>query len=350
MQKVIIAFVVIILAVAVYWVYSTSKSKAPVTPSGTEAPTVGSGEVVVYVAHDKDYCHEVFDKFEKETGIKVNARFDTEQDKTVGHVKRIREEKNNPRCDLHWNNEPMHSVSLTREGLYTPYESKYASEIPSTFRDPKNNWTGFAARARCVIYHTGTSGAEKVKSLQDFLNPEFKGKLCIANPGAGSTQTHFAALYSVWGKAKFESWIRGVLDNETKALRSNSQTAEQVANSQFWAGLTDTDDVISRMERKMACNVTFPDADNIGTLIFPNTLALVRGGPNPENAKVLFDWLLKNEMMFCIAASAQIPLRKSLKAPAGRYSINDIKAMEVDWNKVADVRDECVALLKSLIP
>jgi len=337
MRNTVIVLSLLAAAVVAWWFVSSRR------PSG---PAEGGGEVVVYVAHDKDYAVPLFQRFERETGIRVNARYDTEADKTIGHVQRLLAERDNPRCDLHWNNEPMHTIRLAREGIYAPYRSPLAGKIPPVFRDPNGLWTGFAARARVIVYHTATPGADRIRSLADFLKPEYKGKLCIARPRAGSTQTHMAVLYSLWGREKFLAWLRGLIANDVKFLESNSKVADSVANGVFMAGLTDTDDVISRKEnRGLACDLIFPDADGMGTLVFPNTLAIVKGAPHPENAKKLYDWLLARELELCMSPSAQIPLSEDVSAPTGRFSISDIKHMQVDWAKVAAVRDECVKLL-----
>ena len=156
-----------------------------------------------------------------------------------------------------------------------------------------------------------------------------------------------AVLYAIWGREKFAEWITGVNANDVNILDSNSKVADAVANGVFWSGLTDTDDVVSRREgRNLACDLIFPDKDGEGTLVFPNTLALIKGCPNPDNAKKLYDWLLTKELSLCMSLSAQIPLSNRVKAPDGRYALNMIRAIEVDWARVSEVRDECVRLLE----
>ena len=53
-------------------------------------------EVVVYTSMDMVYSQPVFDAFEKETGIKVLAVYDSEATKTIGLVNRLIAEKDNP--------------------------------------------------------------------------------------------------------------------------------------------------------------------------------------------------------------------------------------------------------------
>ena len=57
-------------------------------------------EVVVYSALDKEFSQPILDQFEKQTGIKVLAKFDVESQKTVGLVSEIIQTQNRPRVDV----------------------------------------------------------------------------------------------------------------------------------------------------------------------------------------------------------------------------------------------------------
>ncbi|GAB4151693.1 MAG: extracellular solute-binding protein [Planctomycetota bacterium] len=353
MKNVILVFVAVaVIAGAVVAYMLVGGDKPESSPGVSGAVGGGKGRVVLYVAHDKNFSEKLCAEFEKETGIKVEARYDTEADKTVGHVNRLLAERNNPKCDVHWNNEPMHTVRLAREGIYESYKSKIVDKFPKTFVDSQYRWIGFAARARVLVVNTSLKYPFEIKGLQDLTRPELKGKFCVANPRAGSTQTHMAALYSVWGPEKFTEWIKAIKANDVKILNSNGRTCDAVANGELLTGLTDTDDVIDRREGEgKPVEPVFCDMDGQGTLLFPNTLAIVKGGPNPENARILYEWALMKELDMCMSTSAQIPLNKDVKAPEGRYSISDIKALDVDWQKVADVQEEVMKILEQyLIP
>ena len=188
---------------------------------------------------------------------------------------------------------------------------------------------------------------ETVRGLADFLAPRWKGKTAIANPLFGTTSYHVASLFSVWGEARAKRFLEGIKKNGCRVVSSNGEVRRLVSQGEVAFGLTDTDDVVSRREgRNLACDLIFPDKDGEGTLVFPNTLALIKGCPNPDNAKKLYDWLLTKELSLCMSLSAQIPLSNRVKAPDGRYALNMIRAIEVDWARVSEVRDECVRLLE----
>jgi iron(III) transport system substrate-binding protein len=68
--------------------------------------------VTVYASADESVAQPVFDRFEKETGIHVNAKFDTEATKTTGLANTLRAERERPRADVFWSNEQAAHVAL----------------------------------------------------------------------------------------------------------------------------------------------------------------------------------------------------------------------------------------------
>ena len=71
-----------------------------------ESTSPQNNVVVVYTSEDQVFSEPILRDFEKETGIKVKAVFDTEESKSTGVMNRLIAEKNNPQADVFWANEP----------------------------------------------------------------------------------------------------------------------------------------------------------------------------------------------------------------------------------------------------
>ena len=76
-----------------------------------------SKEVVVYTSLDKVFSEPVLEEFEKQTGIKVKAVYDSEATKTTGLVNRLIAEKNAPKADVFWNSETGRTA-LVSAGIF----------------------------------------------------------------------------------------------------------------------------------------------------------------------------------------------------------------------------------------
>src|SRR5207248_9649598 len=133
-----------------------------------------------------------------------------------------------PRCDVFWNNEILHTVRLADDGLFESYVSPSAADIPAEFKDDKGRWTGFAARPRILIVSTDSKmwpDDDRPKSMNDLVNPKWKGRAVIAEPLAGTTLTHAVVLTTVLGKDAALKWFKGLGDNAVALTKGNGPAA-----------------------------------------------------------------------------------------------------------------------------
>jgi len=308
-------------------------------------------EVVVYTSLDKVFSQPILEAFEKETGIRVLDVYDSEATKTTGLVNRLIAEKDNPRADVFWNSETGRTIVLKRKGVLAKYVSPSATDIPEQFKDSDGYWSGFAARCRILIYNTDLLKEEDLpRSIFELTDPKWKNKVAFAYPLFGTTATHAAALFVYLGDEKARKYFEALKGNGVMITDGNASSRDRVADGTVSIGFTDTDDAFVAIQQGRPVNVIWPDKDTIGTLLIPNTVSLVKGGPNPEAGKKLIDFLLsrKVEEMLAHCDSGQIPLRSDIKRPPHVPTLDKIKAMQVDYEKVADLMEPSGRFLQKL--
>ncbi len=307
--------------------------------------------VVVYVSEDRVFSEPILKDFERETGIKVKAIYDTEESKSTGLMNRLIAEKGHPRADVYWANEPIRAEVLRQKGLLQPYISPNAKGIPEQFRDPRGYWTGFSARARVLLVNSRVKN--KPHSILDYVNPEWKGRAVIANPLFGTTTVHMAVLFVLWGDEKAKEFLNKMKENRVKISSSNGESADLVASGQFDFALVDNDDAVSRIRRGEPVEMVFPDQGEgeMGVLLLPNAVMLIKGAPHPENGRKLVDYLLsrETERKLAFADCAQIPLHSGVDMPPELEDISRLKTIEVDYGKVARKLEEIQPLLKKWV-
>ncbi|MHC4223116.1 MAG: extracellular solute-binding protein [Planctomycetota bacterium] len=308
-------------------------------------------KVTIYVSLDKQHSAKVLDQFEKETGIKVEDRYDTEADKTIGMVRKLKEQKADPVADVYWNNELATTIGLKEFGVLQPYVSPSAKDIPAVFKDPDGYWTGFAARARVLIVNTNLVKPEEYpRSMWDLTKEKWRGKCLMARPQTGTTAAHGAALYSLDPK-RADEYFDKLLANDVVWTRGNAHNMKEVSAGRYAFGWTDTDDFNVALQKGWPVALVYPDAgpEDIGVMYIPNSLMLIKGSKNPEAGKKLIDWLLRPEIeaMLAHSATAQIPVRPGVKVPDNVRRPDQVgKVMQLDWNKVGKEYDRWVAHLK----
>jgi iron(III) transport system substrate-binding protein len=313
--------------------------------------------VVVYCAQDQEFAEGVFADFTAETRLAVAPKFDTEANKSVSLAAELEREAGRPRCDVHWNNELLATIRLARRGVYEPYESPNAAPFPEWTKAKDHTWQAFAARARVLIVNTNlVPEADRPRSLLDLTDPKWKGKVAIAKPQFGTTATQATCLFEVLGPDAAKAFYRGLKANDVRVVPGNKQAAQGTANGDFAIGLTDTDDALGELNAGKPVALVYPDAGGhpahprLGVLYIPNTVAVVKGSPNPAGAKRLADYLLRPETEAKLATGGgfQIPLNPQVKAdlPAALVPPTKVKAMAVDWERAADLWDDAQAFLR----
>lgn len=297
-------------------------------------------EVVVYVALDRAFAEPILADFQHATGIRVRAVYDTESTKTVALTNRIRAEARRPRCDVFWNNEILNTLRLKREGLLAPCRIEAAAAYPTAFRDPAGMWYGFAARARVLIVNTREVSPECMPtSIRDLTAPRWRGRVGIAKPLFGTTASHVACLFARLGPDAAMRLLDALKRNDIRVVGGNKTCAEQVSSGLLAVALTDTDDALLERDAGQPVAIVFPDSgtDQMGTLLLPNTLSLVRGAPHPRAGRRLIEYLLSPavEARLARGPSGQIPLNPHTPAQSRLSLPGALHPMPVDYEQAA---------------
>ncbi len=309
-------------------------------------------DLVVYCALDQDLSEPLILEFEQRTGLKVQAQYDVERNKTVGLVQRIlHEAESHPHADVFWNNEIAHTLRLQHAGLTEPYQSPAAATIPSAFRDPEGHWTGFAARARVVLYRTDQDLPVPTK-LDDFLKPEFAQHGAMAAPLTGTTLTNATVLAQVRGRQAMLDWFAAARAAGLAFGSGNADVMRRTAAGNFHWCFTDTDDAAKAIDQGHPLAIRYLEQGDghTGALLIPNTLCLLKSGKNQKAARQFADFILSTEVEARLAhsISRQIPLHENTQIPdgVGRPGV-DFQVMDVDWAQVGAKIGDIARLLQT---
>lgn len=253
--------------------------------------------VTIYTSVDRSYSEPILRMFEARTGIRVDALYDVEAARTTGLVTRLVAEVSRPRADVFWNGELVQTQYLALQGVLTPYTPTTA--VP-TRTSPDQMWTSFGGRARVLIVNTDLVAMDDWPTgLSDFLSDRWSAnQLAIAHPLFGTSATHAAALYATWGAQKAKRFYQDLHASGVHIVDGNSVVRDLVVRGDILFGLTDTDDACNARARGAPVAVLFPDQDEhaTGTLVIPNTVAMIAGARHPKAAATLIDFLLSAEV------------------------------------------------------
>ncbi len=324
--------------------------------------TIGCGHsdltpsVVLYVSADEHLARQIIAVFEKETGIRVDILGDSELKKTTGLVERLRAERDNPKADVFWSSEVFMTIALAEEGVLAAHHSTVTEHWPAGYRDLAGKWYGLANRARVVVYAEDRIPLSELPTTwMELADPKWKGRLVMADPRFGTTGGHLGVMKWYWdresGQEMYTSFLRGLAANGIQLLPGgNAAVVDAVARGEADLGLTDTDDVWAAQAGGLKVGVIYPrhkastgeNDSGGGTLLIPNTVALISGGPHPKEAGQLIDFLLSErvERMLAESLSHNIPVHSSLAEAFPEYAVEN--PLKVDYVDAAGMRVDAV--------
>ncbi len=314
-----------------------------------DADDVGSDPLVVYCAHDAVFSEAILKRFERETGIRLRIRFDEEANKSLGLVNQIVAERENPRCDVFWNNQLLNTMQLQHAGLLQPYRGLGYQRMPARWRDPDGHWTGFAARLRVMIVNTGL-----MECSDEAIRRKLAGPLqdvAIAKPLFGTTLSHYAVLWHAIGPDATRRWHRDLRQRGIREVQGNATVRNLVADGLCAMGFTDTDDFFGAVDRGQPVEMRPVRIPSGETICIPNTVAIIRGTKHLQQAQRLVDYLLSADVELALAGSAarQIPLGTVdlTQLPRDVRRLSDWAEDAYPLQQAAAAQRECLQWLKS---
>jgi iron(III) transport system substrate-binding protein len=296
--------------------------------------------VVLYYSADAQVADPLIDEFERQTGIRVDRVGDSEASKTVGLFNRLLAEKARPACDVFWSNEVVYMIQLQRQGLLATLDSPAVADWPAQFRGPDGQWHGLALRQRVIAWSPArVSAVDAPRSLEDLLDPKWKGRLAMANPQFGTTGGDVASWFAHYGDGRAKEILRQLAAN-AKRVEGNSVAVREVERNLVDVCLTDSDDVFAARERGVRLDMAPLDQDGRGAMTFPNTVALIRNGPNAAEARLLAEFILQHaEVHLANSEARNQPVRVTMPDDwTQSYGLG--KPLDVPYEKIVDNLDQ----------
>ncbi len=248
-------------------------------------PLKQGAKVIIYTSQDQEYAEPILREFEKQTGIRALAVYDSEAAKTVGLVNRLIAESAHPQCDVFWNSEEFRIHQLAARNI---------------FRE-QAGWKTFGYRSRRLVVNTNLLAlAAAPRSWSELTNAQWRGKIALSYPLFGTAATHFLALRQSWGDARWQTWCRALQANNPLVVDGNSVVVKLVGRGEAWLGMTDSDDIAAGQRERLPI-VALPLSED--SLLIPNTVAVVRDAPHAAAAQKLFQYLQSPEVISQLVAA-----------------------------------------------
>ncbi|MCQ2398415.1 MAG: extracellular solute-binding protein [Sphaerochaetaceae bacterium] len=273
MKKVFAVLLLVLLATVVF------------AGAANESKSSGSGRVVVYSPHDADPLAAGVALFEKAyPGITVEVVAAG----TGELAQRVVAESANPQGDVFWGGGADTLAAYV--DYFEPYVCANDSVIAEAYKDGKDLWIGESPLPMVFIYNKKLIDEKDVPTTWEGLcDPKLKGRIAYCSPAkSGSAYTQLCTmLFSQ--KTLDDGWKlvdKFIANLDGKILSSSGNCHKLVASGEYAVGVT--------IEKSA---VLYNDNPDIGYIYpkknsaVPDGVAIIKGCPNKENAKLFVDFV-----------------------------------------------------------
>lgn len=243
----------------------------------------------------------LYRNFTQLTGIKIN-RIEAGEDPLI---ERLKNEGSKSPADVLVTVDAGRLWRAEQLGLFQPTLSKVLeSRLPANMRVPNNEWFGFSARARVIVYNKAQIKAADVQNYEDLANPKLKGKVCTRSGSHVYNLSLMSALIEHWGEKKAEEWARGVVANFARAPKGGDtdqiravaagECGVAISNTYYYVRLMKSD---KPEDRKVieAVGLILPNQSSFGTHMNISGAAVLKHAPHKEAAIKFLEYLASDE-------------------------------------------------------
>ncbi|HEY3302148.1 MAG TPA: extracellular solute-binding protein [Candidatus Binatia bacterium] len=267
------------------------------------------GKVVIYGSLESDSMDVVSKAFQKKTGIEVEYWRGSATKVMDRAVSEYRAGK--PGFDIILTNDnPMQLMQ--KEGIFAKYDSPSAKDFSKDSIDP-NLGPRYRNVIIGVVYNkSAISPADAPKSLEDLVNPKYKGKLVMPDPTQHTTTTQWvASLEKLMGKEKAEKYIRDLAAMKPILVESLLPAAERVSTGETPIAITYVKYAYIYGQKGAPL-----DYVRLGKMMGDgHYLGLGNKAPHVNAGKVFIDYFLGQESMMMIAKLGEFVNRKGVYPP-----------------------------------
>jgi iron(III) transport system substrate-binding protein len=261
-------------------------------------PTLAQDNILnLYSSRHYQTDDALYANFTKATGIKLN-RIEAGEDPLI---ERLRNEGAASPADVLVTVDAGRLWRAEQMGLFQPVESKVlASRLPDNMRNPNNQWFGFSARARVLVYNKSMLKAGEVLNYEDLADPKLKGKVCSRSGGHIYNLSLMSALIEHWGEARAEAWAKGVVANLARPPRGGDtdqikavaagECAVALSNTYYYVRLMRSDNADDRKAVE-ATALVFPNQKSFGTHMNVSGAGVVKTSRNRDAAVRYLEYL-----------------------------------------------------------
>ncbi|HYJ85823.1 MAG TPA: extracellular solute-binding protein [Pyrinomonadaceae bacterium] len=292
-------------------------------------------KLLIYTPHGQDLLRESITRY-KAQYPDTDVQFLDMGSRQI--LERVRAERNRPQADLWWGAAHTTFQTAAEENLLATYRPTWAGSAPNASRDTQDRWYGTFQTPEVIVYNSDAVKAEEApKDWDDVLDPKWRDKILIRNPNpSDSMRAIFGAM--IWrfykdtgSPERGYDWLRRLDANVHEYTADGTLLMQKLVRREGLISLWNLPDVwIYKEQKGFPVGYVFPTS---GTPVITDGIAVVRGGPNEEDARRFYEFVTTPESLVLAAKKYyRMPVRSDLdRSQLPAWMNEPVNEMPVDW-------------------
>ena len=211
-------------------------SAAPeATAGGEDAAALSGMHLNILGSYHEDMVKRLAEMFEEETGCTVSyLRMPTGEG-----VAKLTAEKDSPAVNVYIGGTVEAHENLKHHGILAAYRSPMEAELPSEYVDPDGVWKAQYIETLSIGVNTERwekefPGQKPPSTLEELLNPDFKGEIITPDPvTSGTGYTFLSSVLQLMGSEEGWKYIEAFNEQVGQYTTSGYTPAEKAGLGQY---------------------------------------------------------------------------------------------------------------------
>jgi iron(III) transport system substrate-binding protein len=313
--------------------------------AGCSAIGGASNDKIVRVYSGRHYGVEAaFDKFSKDTGIKVQYLFGSDADLR----ERLKTEGDDTLADVYLTVDVANLALAANADLLRPLKTPTLDKaIPAAYRDPQNRWIGLALRVRTIIYNPDRVKPEELSTYAAIGDPKWRGRLCLRNSTATYTQSLVASLIAHEGYDGAKKIVQGWVDNRPTYINSDTEIVRTVAAGGCDVAIVNHYYLVQELVKdpNLKAKIFWADQAGRGAHVNLSGAGVTKFADDPDLAQKFIEWLATDGQQIFISTSEEFPANPAATPTDHVKALGTFKADEIEATKIGDLNADSIRLM-----
>ncbi|MEG1632871.1 MAG: ABC transporter substrate-binding protein [Oscillospiraceae bacterium] len=242
-------------------------------------------------------------------------------------------------ADVIWMGTPISYIPLKKDRVLSPYISPQAINIDESFIDEQYYYTGARLISVVIGYNSDLISAEEApKTWQELLDPKWKGKIVMTDPGSAGSTKYFVGALMADGRYGAE-FFEKLYANGCALESGTTATHMRVASGDYPIGIC-LDYISDNMaDAGEAIAYRIPEEDIISVCC---PLGLAAGCPDERNGRLLYDYILSKEGQQILVENHLHSIREDVEQPGVSVQTILETRMQVDDKLLSELEGEAM--------